>query len=128
MFTVSEAAQILNISQTRVRQLAAQGALQGEKAGRSWLLEEASVMNRVAIKPKVGRPNAKSSSMDNEPNEKVLKELHGLYLEGKRLLGTKDPSFALLQKMEEEEASFLMAVSDFFLQQKQLELVSKGVF
>lgn len=134
MLTVSEAARILNVSQTRVRQLVNQGVLQAEKAGRSWLLDETSVMSRLSSKPQVGRPSAKgpvnSTALENSGLSAEKEEaLHNLYVEGKRLLSEATPNAVFLYALDnQEEASFLMAVSDFFLQQRQMKLVAQGVF
>lgn len=134
MLTVSEAARILNVSQTRVRQLVNQGVLQAEKAGRSWLLDETSVMSRLSSKPQAGRPSAKglvnSTALENSGLSAEKEEaLHNLYVEGKRLLSEATPNAVFLYALDnQEEASFLMAVSDFFLQQRQMKLVAQGVF
>lgn len=56
-------------------------------------------------------------------------DLHKLYAEGKRLLGKGNIDVKFIQSLKNsEEASFLIAVSDFFLQQKQREVVARGIF
>lgn len=129
MLTVNEASRILGISQTRVRQLAAQGTLQAEKKGRAWFLDEASVMNRLNSKPQAGRPHAVRLDEHDELSGNKESELHNLYVEGKRLLGEASPSAATLRGLRNsEEIAFLLAMADFFLQQKQQTLVAQGVF
>lgn len=129
MLTVNEASRILGISQARVRQLAVQGALRAEKKGRAWLLDEASVMNRLSAKPQAGRPQAAPASKHDEPAKNTESELHNLYVEGKRLLGEASPSAATLRDLQNsEEIAFLLAMADFFLQQKQQTLVAQRVF
>lgn len=54
--TVTEAAERLGISRTRVHQLIKDGALIAEKAGNMWLIDDTSLEKRIADKPKAGRP------------------------------------------------------------------------
>ena len=44
--TTAEAARELGVSGARIRQLAAAGALKGEKRGRDWMIDAASVEER----------------------------------------------------------------------------------
>ncbi|MEG2477072.1 MAG: hypothetical protein RSA81_02630, partial [Gordonibacter sp.] len=62
------------------------------------------------------------SSTDSE------NDLHNLYLACRDAFSQR-PDARLLEKTSQpEEASFYVAVADFFLQQKQLELVRQGVY
>ena len=45
-FTTAEAARELGVTGARIRQLAAAGELKGEKRGRDWMLDAASVEER----------------------------------------------------------------------------------
>ncbi|MEG2982505.1 MAG: helix-turn-helix domain-containing protein, partial [Raoultibacter sp.] len=60
MLTVKQAAKKLGVSETRVRALIAGGSLSAEKFGRTWLLPEAAVEQRLHAKPQAGRPQKKS--------------------------------------------------------------------
>ena len=44
--TTAEAARELGVSDARIRQLAAAGELKGEKRGRDWMIDAASVEER----------------------------------------------------------------------------------
>ena len=59
MLSVEESARMLGISGARVRKLIADGLLPATKVGRSWAIEEAAAMDRLAAKPKAvrGRQN-----------------------------------------------------------------------
>jgi excisionase family DNA binding protein len=52
MVSVPEAAEALNVSQQRVRQLLEGGKLTGTKVGRDWLVSRASVDQRVQTLPR----------------------------------------------------------------------------
>lgn len=45
-FTTAEAARELGVTAARIRQLAAAGELKGEKRGRDWMIDAASVEKR----------------------------------------------------------------------------------
>lgn len=144
MLSVAEAARELGVSPARVRKLIADGALPASKAGRAWVLREEDVMDRLSAHVRAGRPkraNAAagvassepaaagdgSSSKSRELNEASTRA-HELYCACRETFRSiPDPSLIRSAKSS-EEASFYMAVSDFFLQQKQRELVARGVF
>ena len=48
--TTTEAARELGVSSARIRQLAAAGLIKGERRGRDWLLDAASVEERKSKK------------------------------------------------------------------------------
>ena len=133
MLSVSEAASILQISSSRVRALIASKALNARKIGRNWFLEEADVMERAAKRPSAGRPCAgAANSSSHEPeslrlNAKVL-EMREAYAQCRKLFATLPSEEAMQLAESPEEASFYMSVSEFFLRQRQLELVKRGVF
>ncbi|MEG0302720.1 helix-turn-helix domain-containing protein [Gordonibacter sp.] len=140
MLSVSEGAQLLGASPARVRALIAEGTMPAQKVGRAWTLRDEDVLQRAMEKPRSGRPRtpdsktinkspftpsndpATSSSTDSE------NDLHNLYLACRDVFSQR-PDARLLEKTSQpEEASFYVAVADFFLQQKQLELVRQGVY
>ena len=130
MLSVSESAEVLGVSAQRVRAMISDGVLPAIKVGRAWVLEEKDVFARAAAKPKGGRPRAtecpqaSSCSLDKRSSE----ELKRLYLECKEAFRFR-PSAADIQAADcVEEAAFYMAVADFFLREKQADLVRKGVF
>lgn len=61
--TSTEAARILNVNQSRIRQLCGSGRIHAVKQGRDWWITDAEV-ERFAAAPrrKAGRPSSKSSS------------------------------------------------------------------
>ncbi|MEG1254023.1 MAG: helix-turn-helix domain-containing protein [Raoultibacter sp.] len=127
MLTVKQAAKKLGVSETRVRALIAGGSLSAEKFGRTWLLPEASVEQRLHAKPQAGRPQKKSS----QPLPGTLKnaqQAHHLYDQCEEILtGCYNTAF-LDQARTAKEERFFIAVSDFFLQEKQRELIDQGVY
>ncbi|WP_302962313.1 hypothetical protein [uncultured Adlercreutzia sp.] len=54
--------------------------------------------------------------------------LHELYQECRALFSYVPTAEMMAQAQSQEEAAFYMAVSDFFLQQRQAQLVKEGVF
>ena len=129
MLSVSECAQILGVSTARVRQLIANGSLEATKVGCSWVLPEAAVYDRLLKSPLSGRP----SSVDS-PSECVASSaesrcnLPQLFEECKKAFSFCVPLDVLQSAKTQEEADFYMALSDFFLRQKQRELVKRGVY
>ena len=134
MYTVAESAEILGVSEVRVRQLAAAQALAGSRHGNAWMLDEASVWDRATRAKKAGRPRKAEACGDDpdQPAETAMhrdaQRIHELYLECQELLGQLPPLELLEAVKSGSEASFCMAVFDFFAQQKQVELVRQGVF
>ena len=98
--------------------------------GRAWVLREEDVLERVAVHPRAGRPSAASrfarGSAHREPTEAGAP--HGLYRECRALFSHVPTAAMMAQAQSQEEAAFYMAVSDFFLQQRQAQLVKEGVF
>ena len=137
MLSASESAQILGISPARVRKLIADNELPANKVGRNWLLREEDVMQRLSSHPKAGRPRraqqAKTTS-EVSPEKPVDRSEgkstspHDLYLSCKTAFRTLPAPALMSCAQSPEEAAFYVAVTDFFLQQKQLELVRRGVF
>lgn len=134
MISVKEAASTLGISPTRVRKLISDGVLPAQKYGNSWMIEESVVLSRLSNHPKAGRPrkcfdgNVASPLGKLKHNAQRSDKAHKLYLECKELLATIPDSALIASAESAEEASFYIATSDFFLQQKQRELIKQGVF
>jgi len=126
MMSVSEAAGKLGVSDARVRALISAGALRATKVGRVWAVAESSVEQRLREGIRSGRP-----STHPKPIERLIPdvdEAHWIYEEAKRVLaGCYDADF-LKQARTLEERAFWISTADFFLQQKQRELVREGVY
>lgn len=60
MLSVAQAAEMLQVSATRVRTLIKKGTLPATKVGNSWCLEEKDVLQRTMDRPKAGRPRSGS--------------------------------------------------------------------
>ena len=56
LISVAEAAEELDLSPRRVRQMLADGVLDGERVGRAWVVERDHVRRLVTDRPEVGRP------------------------------------------------------------------------
>ena len=59
MLTTTDAARILGVDQSRIRQYALAGLLRGKKLGRDWYFEERAVRNFE--RPPMGRPRNRAS-------------------------------------------------------------------
>ena len=143
MLSASEAARELGVSPARVRKLIADGALPARKIGRAWVLREEDVMNRLAAHVRPGRPKRADVSAEpprstSTPTEKTGRDparsrasdarAHELYRACKEAFSTIPDPELMSAATSPEEASFYMAVADFFLQQKQRNLVAQGVY
>ena len=133
MLSASESAQLLGISPTRVRKLISDGQLPASKVGRNWLLREEDVMQRLSSHPKAGRPrNIQQAALPRETpayqEEDATPSLHDLYASCKEAFRACPTPAILKSAQSAEEAAFYVAVTDFFLQQKQLDLIKQGVF
>ena len=127
MLSVQEAANKLGVSGARVRLLLKNNQLEGRKIGNSWAISERSVAARMRDGHRPGRPTVKRAHSYERPLPDV-EEAHRLYDDAARVLaGCYDAAF-LDQARTSEEQAFWIRVADFFLQQKQRELVEKGVF
>ncbi len=126
MISVSEAARRLGVSGARVRAMIDSGILEATKVGRTWAVNESSVQQRLRNGARGGRPPAKP-----KPFERRLPDAdaaHAIYDEAKRVLaGCYDAEF-LKQARTPEERAFWIRTADFFLQERQRELVKAGVF
>ena len=131
MLSVSECAQNLGVSPARVRQLIANGSLEATKVGRSWVLPEVTVYNRLLKNPSSGRPSSSSADARSEcaaSSAESRCDLPQLFEECKKAFSFCVPLDVLQSAKTQEEADFYMELSDFFLRQKQRELVKRGVF
>lgn len=129
MLSVAETANILGVSAARVRALIAQDILPARKVGRAWVLREEDVMQRAAARPSAGRPRLRRAHDAGEPAPAGANgDLRNLYEACKEAFAVRPSATTLAGAAESEEASFYIAVADFFLQQKQRELVERGVF
>ena len=130
MLSVVESAERLGVSPARVRALIKAGQLPACKSGRAWVLREEDVLERVAVHPRAGRPSAASrfarGSAHREPTEAGAP--NALCRECRALFSHVPTAAMMAQAQSQEEAAFYMAVSDFFLQQRQAQLVKEGVF
>ena len=137
MLSVRESAQQLGVSQARVRALIKSGRLPAVKNGREWVLREEDVLQRIADSPRAGRPKADTTvsarkgaadTSHSAVSGEMSARAHELYSECRRIFGCLPATELLEAAQSREEASFYMAVFDFFLQQRQRELIRKGVF
>lgn len=131
MLSVSECAQILGVSPARVRQLIANGSLEATKVGRSWVLSEVAVYDRLLKNPLSGRPSSSSADVRSGcavSSAESRCDLPQLFEECKKAFSFCVPLDVLQSAKTQEEADFYMELSDFFLRQKQRELVKRGAF
>lgn len=126
MLSVSETAELLGVSGARVRAMLASGKLSGEKVGNTWAVSASSVRRRLRENPGAGRPSHKQRAFSRECPD--AQEAHALYDEAERILSGCYNAEFLGQARSEREQAFWVLVSDFFLQQKQIELIEQGVY
>ena len=126
--SVSQAAKLLDISAARVRQLIMSGSLPARKIGSSWVLREEDVLDRLSKSPDAGRPRRRNRASAFATREENLADCRELYERCKTAFTTTSRLELVKSAQSSEEASFYMAVADFFLQQKQAELVARGVY
>ncbi|WP_139651737.1 helix-turn-helix domain-containing protein [Raoultibacter phocaeensis] len=128
MFTVKDTACELGVTEARVRAMLSSGILEGEKVGRMWFVYERSVQRRKALNPHAGRPrNSETHPRANVSNADV-RAARNLYRECEDLLaGCYDARFLDAAASDREER-FYVHVANFFLQEKQRELIEHGVF
>jgi len=62
MLGVAEAAEQLGVSARRVRQMLADGVLDGERVGRAWIINREQLHQVAGLRPKVGRPWSPASA------------------------------------------------------------------
>jgi excisionase family DNA binding protein len=132
MLTVNQAAARLGVTPERVRAMIHSGTLEAERFGRVWTLPEAAVVERMLKSPRAGRPkksgDAASSGHGVLGADKDIGQARELYRQCKaQLAGCYGAGF-LLQAQTEEEQGFYLAVADFFLQQRQREVVDAGIY
>lgn len=133
MLSVSQAAIQLGVTPARVRALIKDGALPAEKIGRGWAIREENVLQRLSEHPRAGRPKAERNTSTGDlriirRDEDRAQQAHEAYDACRRLFRTCPSPAMIGEAASREEASFYMAVSDFFLQQEQSRLVAEGVF
>lgn len=118
---------MLGISQVRVRELIKEGKLDAVRVGRSWAVQDGSVQRRLARAPRAGRPREGAARPDAS-HEELAEEIHELYLHCEALLASNYDISLYKQLGNSREARFCARISDFFLQEKQRELIEAGVF
>ena len=127
MLSVKEAAEKLGVSGARVRAMLKSGQIEGHKIGNAWVIAEASIASRIQSGSHPGRPPANQCSVYERPIPDV-DEAHRIFDDAKRVLSGCYNATFLDQARSQEEQAFWLRVADFFLQQKQQELIEKGVF
>ena len=144
MLSVAQSAEVLRISPARVRALIKAGRLPAVKVGRAWCLREEDVLQRLSEHPRRGRPRTRTapgavSAEAMRPyggakpaapsrSEVAPERAHELYLACRELFQRVPDGKLMATAQSREEASFYMAVADFFLQQQQDRLVAEGVY
>lgn len=136
MLSVGESARRLGVSPSRVRALIKEGRLPAAKNGREWMLREEDVLQRLMASPRAGRPCVGVADAPAEHSQgsaaaaraEAVACAHDLYDACRHAFGRLPPTEVMEAARCQEEASFYMAVFDFFLQQRQRELVKEGVF
>lgn len=128
MLSVHETAGMLGVSDARVRRLIADGLLPAVKIGRAWAVREEDALQRLASRPRSGRPKAVAPpEWSDEAKSERAEELRGLFHACKEAFAVRPSAADLLAAETREEAAFYVAVADFFLQQSQAALVRAKV-
>jgi len=127
MLTVEQAAKQLSVTQARVRKMISDGVLPAEKFGRNWMILNTDVIKRAEQNPGRGRPK-KNSTWSNSSTTPSAVVIQYLYLECKENLSKGYDINSILSLPTREEREFCIVLTDFFLQQKQRELIDRGVY
>lgn len=132
MLSVKQSADLLGVSPARVRALIAQGSLDAVKVGRAWTVREEDVLQRLSAHPHAGRPARREEDRPltaaASSDDAYLEQGRHLYRACKEYFRCRPDAQQLRAAQSGEEASFYVAMADFFLQQRQAELVAAGVF
>ena len=94
-------------------------------------MPEAAVYDRLLKNPSSGRPSSSSDDLHSEcvaSSAESRCDLPQLFEECKKAFSFCVPLDVLQSAKTQEEADFYIELSDFFLRQKQRELVKRGAF
>ncbi len=128
MLSTKEAAKKLGVSEQRVRKMLADGRLQGEKFGRSWMVSEQSVQKRKHEGRKTGRPKKQNEALPPDSALPDVELAHRIFDDAQRVLsGCYSAPFLDLARSSQEQ-EFWIKTANLFLQQKQRELIAQGVY
>lgn len=131
MLTVTEAAVQLGVSASRIRALIKAGTLPATKHGHAWMLREEDVLQRLMNRPHSGRPKHEEPAAGKEQmrrQNKQSKRAHEAYKLCRELFLHCPSQEMMDQAISQEEATFYMAASTFFLQQQQADLIATGIY
>lgn len=131
--STKDAVERLGISAVRVRELLEDGKLTGNKIGRAWIVDADSVERRRRDPPRAGRPRTTGEAEAPDTrfagsSDPDLNELRDIYLRCEKYLSGGYDASVYRAVPDERERRFLAHVTDFFLQEKQHELIARGVF
>lgn len=133
MLSVSQAAERLGVTSSRVRAMIKDGRLFAFKCGKAWIVQEEDVLDRLSKKPHAGRPRKREQNIEEHWSQRDISasdliKTHQVYEYCREVFSSLPSEELMRQAHSGEEASFYMAVSDFFLQKKQDELIEQGIF
>ena len=126
MLCVHDAAIELGVSDARVRALLKSGKLEGKKLGGTWAVSERSVAERLHSEIRPGRPSRGETIQESPAPD--IEAAHRIYDEARNVLSGCYDARLLDRARSPEEQAFWIRVADFFLQQRQRELIEEGVF
>ena len=140
MLSVKQAAKELGISESRVRKLISDKKLPAKKIGARWILDERDVARRKFASPSSGRPTKPKYIVEDKEDlefypysneaaaRESVKKKQALYRACKETFLGIPPISDLVFAETKEEADFYAAINDFFLRQRQREVIAKGLF
>lgn len=126
MLTVKQAAEKLQVSPERVRNMIYDGVLSAQKFGNNWAIPEQAIIDRIASRPKRGRP--KKAVIKPRIEYHVIELGHHLYKECKDTFNEGVDMQMLAQAESKEEQEFYKTMWNFFLGSKQEKLVAQGIY
>lgn len=124
--SVRQAAELLGVSDTRVRAMLASGQLEGEKLGRAWAVSASSVRRRLREGVHPGRPSTRSGGFTRGVPD--VEDAHRIYDDARSVLAGCYTAELLDHARDADEQAFWITVADFFLQCRQRQLIEQGVF
>ncbi|MCL2137392.1 MAG: helix-turn-helix domain-containing protein [Coriobacteriia bacterium] len=126
MLSVKQAAEKLQVTAERVRQLIYAGALPAVKFDRVWMVPEYAVEQRLSSQPKPGRPSATKRSYPQENEITTL--CRNLYEESKQLIEGCGGLPSIMTISDDRTRQFMVLIWGFITQEKQQQLIDAGIF
>jgi excisionase family DNA binding protein len=126
MLTVGQAANKLQVTPERVRNMIYAGTIPAEKLSRVWLIPNYAIEQRIAARPKPGRP--KKASQTDQISYHFLSSNRALLEECRSFVDEHSAIELALLAETEQEREFYILLWNFFLRLRQTTLIEQGIY